>query len=214
MKFEIIRDYYNEKEYIYNKKNIELEEGLTVLVGCNGSGKSTLLRQIKDLCKKQDIPCYYFDNLTEGGSNAREKAGFYGDTMFLAQSLCSSEGENINLNICNSASKIGNFVNKNEKTDKIFILMDAVDSGLSIDYVIELKELLFKTILSDTLRKGIETYIVVSANEYEMARNEKCFLIPDMRYKTFENYDEYRNFIIESRNKKNKRYNHEPFEFR
>ena len=39
MKFEIIRDYYNEKEYIYNNKNIELEEGLTVLVGCNGSGK-------------------------------------------------------------------------------------------------------------------------------------------------------------------------------
>ena len=148
MKFEIVRDYYKEKEYIYNNKNIELEEGLTVLVGCNGSGKSTLLRQIKDLCKKQDIPCYYFDNLTEGGSNAREKAGFYGDTMFLVQSLCSSEGENINLNICNSASKIGNFVNKNEKTDKIFILMDAVDSGLSIDYVIELKELLFKTILS------------------------------------------------------------------
>ena len=85
MKFEIIRDYYNEKEYIYNKKNIELEEGLTVLVGCNGSGKSTLLRQIKDLCKKQDIPCYYFDNLTEGGSGARSKASFYGDFSFLAE---------------------------------------------------------------------------------------------------------------------------------
>lgn len=214
MKFEIIRDCYNEKEYIYNKKNIELEEGLTVLVGCNGSGKSTLLRQIKDLCKQSNIPCYYFDNLTEGGSNARKRASFYGDAMFLAQSLCSSEGENINLNIYNSASKIGNFVNKNEKADKIFILMDAVDSGLSIDYVIELKELLFKTIIKDTSKRGLKTYIIVSANEYEMVRNEKCFLIPNMKYKTFENYDEYRNFIIDSRNKKNKRYNHEPFEFR
>ena len=214
MKFEIIRDYYKEKEYIYNNKNIELEEGLTVLVGCNGSGKSTLLRQIKDLCKKQDIPCYYFDNLTEGGSNAREKAGFYGDVDFLAKSLCSSEGENINLNMTNCANKIGKFVRNNKNVKKIFILLDAIDSGLSIDYVIELKKDLFKTILSDTLRKGIEIYIVVSANEYEMARNEKCFLIPDMTYKTFKNYDEYRDFIIESRNKKNKRYNHEPFEFR
>lgn len=213
MKFEIIRDYYNEKEYIYNKKNIEFEEGLTVLVGCNGSGKSTLLHQIKDLCEKEDIPCYYFDNLTEGGSNARDKADFYGDTMFIVQSLCSSEGENINLNICNCASKIGNFVNKNENSDKIFILMDAVDSGLSIDYVIELKELLFKTILEDTYKRGLKVYIIISANEYEMARNEKCILIPDMKYKTFKDYDEYRNFIIESRNKKNKRYNHKPFEF-
>ena len=214
MKFEIIRDYYNEKEYIYNKKNIELEEGLTVLVGCNGSGKSTLLRQIKDLCKKQDIPCYYFDNLTEGGSGARSKASFYGDFSFLAESLYSSEGENINLNMTNCANKIGKFVRNNKNAKKIFILLDAIDSGLSIDYVIELKKDLFKTILSDTLRKGIETYIVVSANEYEMARNEKCFLIPDMTYKTFKNYDEYRDFIIDSRNKKNKRYNHEPFEFR
>ena len=214
MKFKIIRDYYQEKEYIYNKKNIEFEEGLTVLVGCNGSGKSTLLHQIKDLCKKQDIPCYYFDNLTEGGSGAREKAGLYGDVDFLAKSLCSSEGENINLNITNCASKIGNFVRKNKNSKKLFILMDAVDSGLSIDYVIELKEDLFKVILQDTLIKGIETYIIVSANEYEMARNEKCFLIPDMTYKTFKNYDEYRDFIIESRNKKNKRYNHEPFTFR
>lgn len=214
MKFEIIRDYYNKKEYIYNKKNIELEEGLTVLVGCNGSGKSTLLRQLKDLCKKQDIPCYYFDNLTEGGSNAREKAGFYGDTMFLVQSLCSSEGENINLNMTNCANKIGKFVRNNKNAKKIFILLDAIDSGLSIDYVIELKKDLFNTILSDTLRKGIETYIIISANEYEMARNEKCFLIPNMTYKTFKNYDEYRDFIIDSRNKKNKRYNHKPFEFK
>ena len=187
---------------------------MTVLVGCNGSGKSTLLRQIKDLCKKQDIPCYYFDNLTEGGSGARSKASFYGDFSFLAESLCSSEGENINLNMTNCANKIGKFVRNNKNAKKIFILLDAIDSGLSIDYVIELKKDLFKTILSDTLSKGIETYIVVSANEYEMARNEKCFLIPNMKYKTFENYDEYRNFIIDSRNKKNKRYNHEPFEFR
>lgn len=213
MKFEIIRDYYNEKEYIYNKKNIEFEEGLTVLVGCNGSGKSTLLHQIKDLCEESNIPCYYFDNLTKGGSNARSKAGFYGDTMFLAQSLCSSEGENINLNISKCASEIGKFVRDNKKSKKIFILFDAIDSGLSIDYVIELKEDLFKTILWDALRKGIEIYIIVSANEYEMAKNEKCFLIPNMRYKTFKSYDEYRDFIIKSRNKKNKRYNHKPFEF-
>ena len=93
-------------------------------------------------------------------------------------------------------------------------MLDAIDSGLSIDYVIELKKDLFKTILSDTLHKGIETYIIVSANEYEMAKNEKCFLIPDMKYKTFKDYDEYRGFIIESRNKKNKRYNHKPFEFK
>lgn len=213
MKFSIIRDYYEKKDYIYSKKNIEIEQGLTVLVGCNGSGKTTLLKQIKDLCKKENIPCYYFDNLTEGGNEARSKASFYGDTMFLVQSLSSSEGENINLNISNRAREIGCFVHKNSNSDKIFILLDAIDSGLSIDYVVELKKYLFKTILEDTSKKGIETYIIISANEYEMARNEKCFLIPDMKYDTFKDYNEYRDFIIKSRNKKNKRYNQEEFGF-
>lgn len=125
------------KDYIYSKKNIEIEQGLTVLVGCNGSGKTTLLKQIKDLCKKEDIPCYYFDNLHEGGHESINKAVFYGNVSFLAESLSLSEGENINLNISNRAREIGCFVHKNEKADKLFILMDAIDSGLSIDYVIE-----------------------------------------------------------------------------
>lgn len=214
MKFSIIRDYYEKKDYLYSKKNIEIEPGLTILVGCNGSGKTTLLNQIKDLCKKSNIPYYSFDNLKDGGNEARSKASFNGDFSFLAQSLCSSEGENINLNINNCASKIGYFVHKNSNADKIFILLDAIDSGLSLDYVIEIKECLFKLIIEDTSKKGIETYIIVSANEYEMARNEKCFCIPGMCYKTFNNYDEYRNFIIQSRNKKNKRYKQEPFEFK
>lgn len=213
MKFSIIRDYYGKKDYIYSKKNIEIEQGLTVLVGCNGSGKTTLLKQIKDLCKKEDIPCYSFDNLHEGGHESINKAVFYGNVSFLAESLSSSEGENINLNISNRAREIGYFVHKNSNADKLFILMDAIDSGLSIDYVIELKEYLFKTILKDTSKKGIETYIIISANEYEMARNEKCFLIPDMKYDTFKDYNEYRDFIIKSRNKKNKRYNQEEFGF-
>ena len=213
MKFSIIRDYYKKKDYLYSKKNIEIEPGLTILVGCNGSGKTTLLNQIKDLCKKFNIPYYSFDNLKDGGNEARSKASFDGDFSFLAQSLCSSAGENINLNINNCASKIGYFVYKNSNADKIFILLDAIDSGLSLDYVIEIKECLFKLIIEDTSKKGIETYIIVSANEYEMARNEKCFCIPDMCYKTFNNYDEYRNFIIQSRNKKNKRYKQKPFEF-
>lgn len=46
-KFKIERDYYADGEYLYKKKHVEFEPGLTVLVGCNGCGKTTLMRQIR-----------------------------------------------------------------------------------------------------------------------------------------------------------------------
>ena len=66
-KFTLHKRYYGEDYDLYKKKTITIKEGLTVLVGCNGIGKTTLLRQIKDHCKKEDIPVLSFDNLKEGG---------------------------------------------------------------------------------------------------------------------------------------------------
>lgn len=214
MEFTIIRDYYEHKEYLYPTKKVELKQGLTVLVGCNGIGKSTLLKQIKTQCEKKDIPCYSYNNLTDGGSNARSKAGFYGDFSFLSQALCSSEGENINLNLGNCARQLGAFVRNNSNADKLFILFDAIGSGLSIDNIMETKEYLFKTILEDTKSKGIETYIIVATNEYEMVRGESCLLIPSLKYGRFYTYEEYRKYIIKTRKNKDKRYKQEIFKLK
>lgn len=85
-----------------------------------------------------------------------------------------------------------------------FLLLDAVDSGYSIDNVIELKEL-FKLILKDSEEHDVHTYIIVSANEYELANSENCFDVANGKYITFANYEEYRKFILKSRELKNKR---------
>ena len=99
-KFKIDNDAYGEGIKMYNKATIELVPGVTVLVGCNGAGKSTLLKQLYGIVQKENIPCVMFDNLKDGGGNARSKAEFYGDITFLATSkvpfiffLSSSVGE-------------------------------------------------------------------------------------------------------------------------
>ena len=92
-------------------------------------------------------------------------------------------------------------------------MLDAIDSGLSVDNVIEYKELLFKTILEDCKKRGIEVYIIVSANEYELARGEKCFDVQNCEYVDIPDYETYRKLIINSRKYKNKRYKHDEFEF-
>lgn len=224
-KINLYRDYYDEGFNLYKKRVIEINSGVTVLVGCNGIGKTTLLRQLKQRLKSEGIPCLMFDNLTEGGSHAVSEAGFNEDFAFVANAVQSSEGENIVMNIANFAKRVGEFVrdgmdSKQKKennlmkclsaingtnTDKEekeipkerWILFDAIDSGLSVDNIVDIKEQLFDTILKYNF--GNEIYIVVSANEYEMARGEKCFDVYNGKYVKIKDYEEYRNLVLQSK---------------
>ena len=230
-KFILEQKPYDDNEILYSKKNVVINPGLTILVGCNGSGKTTLLHTIERDLKNKSIPNISFDNLHNGGNNSRSEAAFENDLSFLATSMSSSEGENIILNVEKFASKLRNFIitgkNKNRTNEfaEIFrqaqdvlnneqnsisnerwILLDAIDSGLSVDNIIDLKEHLFKLILKDANNLEKDVYIIVSANEYELARNENCLNINTLSYITFKDYDDYRNVIINSRKEKDKRY--------
>lgn len=67
---------------------------------------------------------------------------------------------------------------------------------MSVDNIVDIKEQLFKTILK--YNHGNKIYIVISANEYEMARGEQCFDVYNGKYITFKDYEDYRNMILES----------------
>ena len=229
-KIPIVRDPYEPKEYLYTKKEFEFKPGVTVLVGCNGCGKTTLLHQIKDYLKNKKVPALSFDNLHDGGSNARSEAAAMNDFTFLATASFSSEGENIVMNIGRLAKKLRPFIqtgesqNRGDRLCKAFaravwgdqeepevpnerwLLLDAIDSGLSVDNIVDIKDLLFKTIIEDSEAQGIKTFIIISANEFEMAREEQCMDVHTGKYRTFKGYESYRKFILKSKEIKNKRY--------
>ena len=117
----------------------------------------------------------------------------------------SSEGERISNNINDFATKLGRFVNTTIG-DTAFILLDAVDSGFSVDNVIDVKDNLLHLAIDDARSKGLDLYVLVSANEYEMARDEDCFDVVGCKYLRFNDYEEYRKFIIDTNKKKRKRY--------
>ena len=208
---------------------IEINPGLTVLVGCNGAGKTTLLKNIKDHCIGNKIPCYAYDNLSDGGSSAMSELlnDNYNEGVAL---YFQSEGECIKSNISRASSMFKSFFtlgyidNKQnrfrrifadekvlKKQDEVFknakervLLFDAVDSGLSVDSVIEIKRL-FDVILADASTFKKDIYIVIAANEYELARNTDCFDVNTGKYLKFSDYEDYRKFIIKRRMKKDKR---------
>lgn len=80
---------------------------------------------------------------------------------------------------------------------ELFIFLDASDSGLSVDRVLELKD--FTTmVIDDAKRSHIDCYFVMSANEFELCKGE-CFSLPDMEYKHYDDYESWKDSIIASR---------------
>lgn len=223
-KFKIPKDPYEDGINIYKKGTITIEPGVTVLVGCNGSGKTTLLDFIKSDLNEKKIPVYDYNNLSDGGSYSLSESLFTGDIDLASNQMCSSEGENIMLNISKIASNFKKFIDTGKtgkysdrlysifsdkeietNTNERWILLDATDSGLSIDNIIEVKYL-FKLILNDTDNIDKEIYIIVSANEYEMADGQPCFDVCNSRYVSIKSYNTYKQVILKSRAIKDNRY--------
>ena len=212
---------------IFNRKNIEIQPGITILVGCNGAGKTTLIHAMQHELKKNNIEYLNYDNLQDGGNHSVSKAMFYNDTELAASMICSSEGETITLNIVNIVENIVYYLkhgktkrtaldtaldnlieNKvNEKKEETvsqerWIFFDAVDSGLSIDNVLDFKEF----VLDPIIKNNSNLYVIISANSFEMASGEQCLDVYNGQYCTFDNYEEYKKFICKTRERKEKRY--------
>ena len=56
--------------------------------------------------------------MRDGGSKSASEAGFYGNVEFMATAICSSEGENIVMNMGNLAARLGQFVKTGEDPKK------------------------------------------------------------------------------------------------
>lgn len=184
---------------------------ITVLVGCNGSGKSTTIKQIRAQLRDNDEAYFAFDNVVNGGSSLYGgllEGWNPGGVEAIASLACSSEGEKIHQNIMiKAAGRLGKAIEKacNTEYKELFLLWDAVDSGSSIDNIIELKDF-FKMIIEDQKkRNNLDVYVIVSANSYEMANGEICYDMNHNRYIQFKSYDDYKKYIMRSRQFKDRR---------
>lgn len=223
------KDPYDCKLRLCKAKTVSFKPGLTVLVGCNGAGKTTMLLNIKDELEKLKVPVVKFDNLKDGSDSIMSNSAAKGDFELVAQIYSASEGEGINIAINNFLkTKLEHFLitgkQEIEGFKRIFyseeelaytetpsackerwILMDATDSGLSIDNICNLKEMMFN-VVNELNKKGIETYFIVSANEYEMASVEDCLDVISGNHIQFTRYEDFKDFILNSKKLKMNRY--------
>lgn len=204
-KFRLSNNWYGNDEYkIFNKVQVQFNPGLTVIVGCNGAGKTTLLQQINESLENKDIPVMLHSNLTNGANALKSKAAFRSRFDVVARIMSSSEGENI-VNVLEFiANEMGQMSRDNPDAKELWYLFDAIDSGLSVDNIVEFKQVLIPLVIENNGDKDV--YFLISANEYEFVRNENCLDVMNGKYLKFKDYEDYRDFILKSREQKNKRY--------
>lgn len=188
---------------LYSRKEVTLFTGLTVLIGCNGSGKSTLMMLLKDQLKHDENALVLeYDDRQNGGHNLMEKFGFTGNMEGLATMFSSSEGEKIMIGIGDFVRKMRCEIQSNNPKE-IWIFFDAIGSGLSIDGIREIKE--FADIVVED-NQGTDVYFVVSTNEYEFTIGADCIDVMTFGHVVFTQYDTYRDFILRTRKKKDRRF--------
>lgn len=188
---------------LYSRKTVTFNPGLTTLVGCNGSGKTTLMMLIKDeLRRDKDFLLLAYNDRSEGQSNLMEALAFRDDMRGVASMFMSSEGERIIRGVGYFAQGIRKRIQKTNPKE-IWILLDAVGSGLSIDGIQDIKDLA-KAVIEDN--QDTDVYFVVSTNEYEFTIGADNIDVTTFKHVQFKNYEEYRKFILKTSEKKQRRY--------
>lgn len=194
--------HYDRKKF-FSYPSLQFNEGINILIGCNGAGKSTLIQQIRSYCKKNDIDYIKYDNTQDGASHAREQAGYFGDMKTLANLMVCSEGEGIHIAFGQFIRSLRSFVTDKDGTKEKWILIDAVDSGFSIDNILDIKKVL-QYILEHDVQPGYQLYIVISTNAYEFANGEDCINVRTGKHVKFTDYEDYKQTILQSVTLRNK----------
>ena len=227
MEFKIRKEPIEEGNKLFQKTKLIIEHGkVSCIVGCNGSGKTTLISEIKDnLYAKgaKELKKDFYHNafkvfLRDDEEDNKANKIYYidfdknadcttGDMDYVYNRLgiaYSSTGEGIMQRFGRICQFIGSTIRDLEEGSELVLFLDDCDAGTSLDMISDIVGL-FPLIINDCEKRGINVYIVITANSYELCRYCDCISVHDFKHKTFKSYESYKKFVLKSREKKENR---------
>ncbi len=210
----IPREPYNRGQRVFLKSTLTLYPGITVLVGCNGSGKTTLLKHIQDYLFKEYPKAFLITPRTKTmaeqvlmhfSSSGEVQSGDAWDLLGKIQFYIQAKGHEDTC-IPKFPSTIQDILNRIRISDKVIVLGDDLDKGVSIDelraFQISLRECVNKFKRS---HPKIPLYVILTGNSFEMVCDNLCIDAKTMKVMQFLKYEEYASYVMHSRNLKNRR---------
>ena len=204
-------DPYNDNRHFCSRKSAVFREGLTFLVGCNGIGKSTLIKDIQGQLKERGTPCLVFDNLGEEGGEGRGHHMFglhalgvkeaYGEKIDGMEALNDffslSEGEKIFKAFRSFFYKVRACIEEYRDFGELWLLFDAIDSGLSVNIIDEIKRSILPA-LRKMAPDDMQLYVIMSCNSYEMCNGYACFSVHKGKYVSIKTYGQFHKEVLGS----------------
>ena len=207
---------YENPDYYKEINPDKLISDITILLGPNGSGKSMSFRSLESYFKNNNIKCLTYSNKRNDIVNTC----FDFDIRKLISAF-HSEGERIKDSIYEfSGSHFINELLSNEKD--IYVLIDELDSGLSIDSLLNIISEYIQVIVLEKYKHPERTVkLVFSCNSYEMlhsfyialdeVKNDPLYYkgyipeinliwVPTMEYIHISSYDDFIKRYIDYRN--------------
>ena len=215
------KNYYNENQTLYKSNKLVLQvNNVYCLVGCNGLGKSTILHQmIYDHDNSLDNTALDIDSIINPFSfmrNVEKDKEKYNEFYILLNNKTRptinnvedtslynilsnfiSTGENTIHNLSPNLKSIFNVI-KTLENKEVYIMLDDLDVGVSVDVLIELSQVInrLELLLKDL---NINYYIVITANSYELAKRFKCIDTITMEEVSFKDYGDYLKYVCNTR---------------
>ena len=201
--FKIYNDPHGDPLYDLPEESITFNPGLTCLVGCNGYGKTTLLNRIREIHHNDDdiFELVEINDRYFGGNTLMQKTMLAGDIMTSATMFQSSEGEKIIIYLGDALSTLKQKIIDNKK--KAFVItIDSIDSGLSIDKIELVKDILINYVA----KEAPNVYILLAVISYEFAKDTRCVDCYNGKEVKFRlGYDSYAKFIKQTAKIRNQR---------
>lgn len=197
---------FDDETKIYLRKDFIFTPGLTSLVGCNGSGKSTMIDMyLTSYARKNHIEYIFWNDRRSGGSHLMQQCMDSGNMDGVISLFMSSEGERISYALLDVFRNIGKCF-RACKGQPIVIMLDAIDSGMSVDEICETRDAILDVVLPDSASLNVTPYFIIAANNYEWCSDPRIHNIDIQTGKSLDinNYDDYKKIILKSRERKDK----------
>lgn len=219
--FRIPSYYYDEDRKLFENEKLVLEDNsITCLIGCNGTGKTTIVKEIEATIRRRNAyeirgkymdfrGCFkdeeYNDEIYLSFNKHSKFVNSEQDALINTGLLsCSSTGEGVLHRYGMTLPTLGDEIrNPKNKGKKLYLFFDDCDAGTSIDMIQDIKDV-FNLIINDCKQNEITYYIILTANSYEMCKDADCISVHNFEHKKFNSYEEYKQFVLESRAIKNK----------